>query len=255
MQVIIRDDDIHYFTPPDRLETLYAPCWERGIPVCLSVVPLIRSRADKTSLLPIAENQALCAFLNDALREDKVEIVLHGYAHDHGEYADDDRATLARLFEEGLALLQKAFPQAEIRTFVPPHERLSTQARDFLVERGFNICTTSASLLAPGKLGWLLFALKWGVGWPGFRVIHKGRSRLFTCDQYLFAPRSWSEARVRRAVRFCQRKNVPLICANHHWHFFDGEGRPQALLRRWHSFIAGLVEREEVSFTTFNAYR
>ncbi len=255
MQIIIRDDDIHYFTQPDRLETLYASCWERDIPVCLSVVPLIRSREGKTSLLPIAENRALCAFLNDALKEGNVEIALHGHIHDYGEYAAADRTTLTRLFEDGLALLQEAFPQAEIRTFVPPHELLSPQARDFLVERGFNLCSTSASLLAPGKLGWLLFGLKQYVGWPNFGVIRKGRSRLFICDQYLFDPRGWSEARVRRAVGFCQTRSVPLICANHHWQFFDEEGRPQALLRRWHSFIAGLADREEVSFVTFNACR
>ena len=37
--VILRADDIHGATSPTELALIYGPCWENGIPVCLSVIP------------------------------------------------------------------------------------------------------------------------------------------------------------------------------------------------------------------------
>ncbi len=265
MHVIIRDDDVSYFTRFKTLQTLYGLCWDLDIPICLSVVPLASPTGGGVwppapRPFAIAENRELCAFLNEALREGKVEICLHGYAHVFGEYAIEDRAIIARLFEDGLNVLRAAFPEAEIHTFVPPHECFSLRARDFLIKQGFNICTTSVNLFPPTKLGWLAFRLKRWLRRPGFQaVVRQGDVKLFICDEQLFNADRRPEDCYRRAwgaVDFCSRKGFPLICVNHHWHFFDERGQPRrALLDRWSSLIEELAAEEEVFFTTFNRYR
>ena len=43
--VILRDDDTCAFTPVGCLERLYRPCLDRGLPVNLAIIPLVRTDA------------------------------------------------------------------------------------------------------------------------------------------------------------------------------------------------------------------
>lgn len=262
MQVIVRDDDISYFTCPEELNRLYAPLWDEGKPVCLAVVPFASQylpgwKGDMAGSSPsIMENQGLRAFLNERIERGLVEIAMHGHSHLPGEYDAAEKAQIARLFAEGLEILRLAFPTAQIRTFIPPHERFSATARDFLIAQGFNICTTSVNLARPGRLGWWAFRLKRWLMRPGFQPISRcGESKLFACDEYLFKPGEDPQKCLHRAEKmavFCSTRGFPLICANHHWHFSDS--RSVSLLTAWHSFLKGLIELEDVTFTTFSSY-
>jgi hypothetical protein len=80
MKVIIRDDDISYFTQPSMLEEIYSKCWDCGIPICFSVIPSHSTDTQGSGLeyepnIPpayrckkaeyaVSENKKLCNFLN-----------------------------------------------------------------------------------------------------------------------------------------------------------------------------------------------
>ena len=259
LTVIVRDDDISACTRPEVLQALYDGLWAQGSPVCLAVVPLLSEQVPQ-----VAGHQGpdpgVWAFSRELVGSGRAEIAMHGYRHAPGEWAGSDPATLCRLLDDGLAQMETALPGVPVRTFVPPHERFSPAARDLLIERGFSICTTSANMFPPNRLGWLAYRLRRRLGRPGFYpVVHRGSSCLFAADTYLFTS-DVSPAvclrRARLAAGFCARFGYPLVIVNHHWHFFEGAGRPRpALLAAWHEFAAELAARHDVAFTTFAAYK
>ncbi len=102
--VIIRDDDISFFTPADVLETLYRPLLSHGGCASLSVIPAIscgikvnedngpfwtRYKMEYSPFIPpeyraitasynIGDNQELVRYIND---NPGFEVVQHGYNH------------------------------------------------------------------------------------------------------------------------------------------------------------------------------
>jgi len=256
LAVIIRDDDISACTRPDTLQALYGGLWAQNNPVCLAVVPFLSEHVPR--LVDCSDpDPSLWPFLCDLAAAGRAGIALHGCRHAPGEWTASDPVALRRLLDDGLARLETLLPATEgmpVRTFIPPHEHFSPAARDLLIERGLNICTTSANMFPPGRLGWLAYRLRLRLGRPGFYpAVRRGSSCLFAADTYLFTPDTSPAACLRRAQRaagFCTRFGYPLVVVNHHWHFFDGAG----LLAAWREFVAALTARNDVTFTTFAAY-
>ena len=195
--IIFRDDDISYFTKPRWLEAIYGRVWEAGSPVCLAVIPWVYGdtrvywtdgnphdqgippeHRGKTKNFPVSDNRDLCDFLNDKATSGLVEICLHGYAHTFYEFITHDRAVIRQKLDVGMALLERAFPAASIRTFIPPYDRISPVALEELVARGFNISTRSLNLAPVPQLPQI----------SGFASgeIRAGQ-KLFVCDDYFFS--------------------------------------------------------------------
>lgn len=259
LTVIIRDDDISARTRPEMLQALYGGLWAQDSPVCLAVVPLLSEHVPR-----LAGHQdpdpGVLPFLRDLAGSGRAEIALHGCRHAPGEWAGSDPVALRRLMDDGLARLETALPGVPVRTFIPPHEHFSPGARDLLIGRGFNVCTTSTNMFPPNRLGWLAYRLRQRLGRPGFYpVVRRGSSCLFAADTYLFTADASPAAclrRARRAAGFCARFGYPLVIVNHHWHFFDGAGQPRPeLLAAWREFVAELAARDDIAFTSFAAYR
>ena len=265
LTVIIRDDDISACTRPETLQALYGGLWAQrpdGGPVCLAVVPVLSEHVPRPAVYHDPD-PGVWPFLEDLVTGGRAEIALHGYRHEPGEWASPDSTALRRLLDDGLAQLEVLLPaikERPVRTFIPPHERFSPAARDLLIERGFSVCTTSANMFPPSRLGWLAYRLRLRLGRPGFYpVVRRGSSCLFAADTYLFTSDASPVVclrRARQAAGFCARFGYPLVVVNHHWHFFDNTGQPRpTLLAAWHEFVAELAARTDVAFTTFAAYR
>jgi len=255
LTVIVRDDDISACTRPDTLQTLYGELWAQNNPLCLAVVPHLSDHVPRLAGHSDPD-PGLWPFLRDLAAGGRAEIALHGCRHTPGEWAIADRDALLRLLDDALARLETLLPSVPIRTFIPPHERFSPAARDLLIERGLNICTTSANIFPPNRLGWLAYRLRQRLGRPGFYPpVRRGGACLFAADTYLFsldASPSTCLRRARRAAGFCARFGYPLVVVNHHWRFFDSAGRPRpALLAAWREFLSSLTTRPDVAFTTF----
>ena len=103
--VIIRDDDISFFTSPAQLERIYGRLWSAGLPVCLSLVPdccadtrvywsdgnphdpgIPPAYRGRAQCYAVADNRELCAFLNELAGAGLVEICLHGFTHTFFEF-------------------------------------------------------------------------------------------------------------------------------------------------------------------------
>lgn len=262
-QVIIRDDDTSFFTRPAQLEAIYAPLWERGHPVCLSVVPAARADArvrhrpgqpfdpnippdlrGQSREFPVTENGDLCAYLNQRAREGLVEICLHGYSHTYMEFLTQDEAALTGKLNAGRQSLERAFPDAPIRSFVAPYDRLSPAALRCVLDAGFNLCVAST------ELQYLPALAEVGT----YQAVVSGQgAKIFTCDEYLFTHRDLPE-RCLASAQARLRTEQTLILANHYWCFYFDWAEPlTTLVSAWHTFVGDLLAQPDIRFTTFSA--
>ena len=259
--VIIRDDDTSFFTPPARLEQLYGRLWERGLPVCLAVIPAQRAdvRVDHRpgkpydpsipppyrglgQEYPITDNRELCAYLNQRAREGLVEICLHGFSHRYMEFVSPDADWIARRLADGRRILQSAFPDAPLHTFIAPYDRISRTALEIVLEHGFDVCTNTENLAAFPALAHL-------GPYQGYQL-PDGR-RVFTCDEYVFTHREDPEVCLQTARRRLQTEPF-LIVSNHYWIFyFDWADSSGPLRGKWDLFLDDLLAAPDRRVTTF----
>ena len=151
--VILRDDDTSAVTPTHVLESLYRPFLDRGLPIQLSVIPNVNTRATlpdgrpewylpndpsgHPATLPIGEHRELVSYLRS---NPGYGIVQHGLEHTFQEFlaADEDRAR--RSLSQGADLLAAA-GLGRPSAFVAPQDRISPPAMRVLAER-FRVVST-----------------------------------------------------------------------------------------------------------------
>ncbi len=163
MRLIVRDDDISYFTDPRRLNGLYKGIWEK-IPIHLAVVPHLYAR--QAEIPPgakptkdyywVGENKRLVAYLKKRIAEGKVVIWQHGFTHRDWpggfELERRDRKRLRDDLRRGKEHLERAF-SVTVDTLVAPHDRLSKAAVLAAEDAGFaRICRGFAPL--PREIRW-----------------------------------------------------------------------------------------------------
>jgi hypothetical protein len=240
-RVILRVDDIGAYADPADLDMMYGPCWERGIPVCFSVIPTSAYRFEPDGPLPappadIHDNSALVDMLRDHVRAGRVEIMLHGWQHHHGEWAKSDG--IAENIEAGCALLADIGP---VRVAVPPHDYLSPTGYRALRRAELGICSS------------------WAATHGGTRLAHwRGRLR-----RYPFAPVSrqrwptdvdlldfagaerddWPVT--HRLLRQAERWQTPVVFVQHPW-------RVQTRLDRWRRWLDQVAALPDVHFERFS---
>lgn len=263
--VIFRDDDTSYFTAPARLEAIYGRVWDAGLPVCLAVIPSIYGDTrvywsdgnphdpgippayrGQNEHFPVGDNRELCAYLNEKAAAGLVEICLHGYAHTFYEFITHDRGVIRRKLDAGMALLERAFPAASIRTFVPPYDRVSPVSLTELVARGFHISTQSLNLAPLPQLPQI----------SGFAAAEiRPRQKLFVCDDYLFSHKRAPAESLRLARTALARNDLSIVC-NHFWAFFH-PWRPQPNqpdYSAWNAFLDEALKRDKYEITSFSAF-
>ena len=263
--IIFRDDDTSYFTTPRRLQAVYGRLWEAGLPVGLAVIPeafgdtrvyWTDGNPHDPSIPPayrgtercysILENAELCAFLNEKTAAGLVEICLHGYTHTFYEFITHDRAVIGRKLDEGAALLERAFPAARIKTFVPPYDRISPAALSELVTRGFHISTMSQNLAPLPELPRIAGFAAGEIG-PG--------QMLYVCDDYLFTYKRTPPESLRLA-RAALAGNDLSIVSNHYWMFFHPwrEAPNAADMDAWNAFLDEVLAADGPAVMSFSGY-
>jgi hypothetical protein len=264
-KVIVRDDDISFFTSPDLLERVYGRLWSRHKPVCLSVIPAQNSnvRIDyrpgkpfDPSIPPryrgqdhdhtILNNRELCAYLNEKARQGLVEICLHGYSHSYMEYTIEESELINSKLEKGMCILHEAFPDAPIKTFIAPYDVISPVALRRVIECDMHICTNSSNLKA----------------FPEFKQMGnyqqtslQSGKRLYTCDEYLFTHRDDPQQSLQNAYDRLLHES-PLTITNHHWTFFhDWQNKANDLmLDHWNQLVDKMLSDRDIEITTFSTY-
>src|SRR4030042_1240591 len=86
----IRDDDISYFSEPEKLEIIYRQLWKNEFKVSFAVIPAQKGtnnlnvppefrNTDKYYV--IDKNKNIINFLKLKINERKIDILQHGYSH------------------------------------------------------------------------------------------------------------------------------------------------------------------------------
>ena len=88
--ILIRDDDINFFTKSNMLESIYSDAWKNQFKVSLSVIPYQKDFNDvcvppnfrnSKEYHSVENNKELCLFLKDKINHSHVEIIQHGVSH------------------------------------------------------------------------------------------------------------------------------------------------------------------------------
>lgn len=145
--VLIRDDDINYFTKPEMLESVYSNAWDEGFKVSLSTIPLQKGLNDlgvppqyrQSGLLySITDNPMLLKYLKTKIKKQSVEILQHGLSHTYdsshrGEFSGN--SNIKEKILQGRGILLSAF-ETEPKFFVPPAEDISQTNLNLIHELG-----------------------------------------------------------------------------------------------------------------------
>jgi hypothetical protein len=257
--VILRDDDTCAFTPPDRLERLYRPFLERGLPVNLAVIPEVRTGVRTPDgalegfltagagpagpLAPIGASRELVAYLQG---EPGYQVLQHGCHHDYFEFGGTDRAELARRLDRGADALSAA-GFARPPAFVAPYDRLSRPA--FLeVARRFAVISTGWFEAGRVPLRWWeAYAWKklrrrphWRAG-PTTLLSHPG------CLLSFQRPYADIPASIHRAVR----QATLTVLVTHWWEYFRGGVPDEKLIGLLHQTAHWLSAQSDVRVVSF----
>ena len=173
----IRDDDLSYFTPSEKLEKIYKYAWDKGFKVSFATVPMHKGTNNLNmpqgyrndgKYYPIRQNGGIIDYLKKKISEGKVDIMQHGFCHtedsnlpalkfdlekrnlsnydgqkvDLAKYSEFYRATAKDInyrIKEGKNILEDAF-DTPIKVFVAPQELLTKPLWMALWKNDLNYC-------------------------------------------------------------------------------------------------------------------
>ncbi len=265
MAVVVRDDDISFFTDPGQFDRAHDFLIRNRIPFNVAVIPeadasalhgpgepegfLPAGAAGRSGPRPVGENTGLA----NAIRgRDFIEVSQHGWSHAGAaagapEFITPDRDAIVTRLERGMALIEAAFGKRPA-FFVPPRDRVSGPALREIRKRYAGICMSRFPHgLIPARL------------WPRF-LLNKRRGRMamhwgrFLLLQHPGVDFSFPDSRTgAEAEAALAAVTDTLVLPVHSWRFFDGQGRVvKSLLDPWEAFLKRLSGTEGVRFTTFS---
>ena len=271
--LLVRDDDVSYFTKPKTLEILYGSFIEEKKPINFSVIPKITANIEIDSgnpyrkreqlkydpiippkcrgcdeTFPVNEKKEIVEFIQSL---ESCEILQHGLTHGFVDGIKEFRISnddeIRRRANLGSEILQECF-HVKPSFFVPPWDNVSTETIHFLKSRYKGL---SLGRLNPARLP----VKSWG---SFLKKTLSSRGYMF-CDELLviehpgylltrFSPKSAFD-RVRNAV---ENKDV-IILVNHHWeYFYDWNGLDSAFFSAWKKVTEYLLGKEDLKFLTFS---
>lgn len=175
MLVNIRDDDTNFFTNPVDLRRAYEDLIG-DIPVTLAVIPFVtrhysrmlhiegvdrlqqlakqrsiekilsaQEMGEDQKVYPFGENTELVQFLMKLIRQNKIEIALHGFNHRYYEDGAELIKNHISFFHvrDGKEYLEKLFG-ARIYLFVPPSNAINMKAYRWLCDLDLGLLTSSS---------------------------------------------------------------------------------------------------------------
>lgn len=249
-QLVILDDSVTYFTHPAHLQQVYGRLWDAGIPIAVAVTPAQLGMIDLAqpaqrilAAIPpqargqrrsykLADNAALCRYLNVLTQQRLVEIVLRGYHGTWDEFASDDDILLNQKIEEGIAEIQQAIPDAKITTVVLPEQHASTTALTLLGSYGVNAVTYAPQMCAK-------------------RVLLNQHCQRFHYGDPLFSPHGQPATQLDRAIEQLAQYEFLLLRQVYWAFFYDWQDQPNPAKFAWDTFIDELLLIPDLDIETF----
>jgi len=176
MDLIIRDDDLSYWTKPEKIEKVYKPLFDKKIKISFATIPFsvqMFNAGDFDAFYqnleekPIGENEEIIEYIKEKIDDGLVEIMLHGYNHLYsfecngeikfatkenlepcrkqnkkikflGEYNYQNYKELNKKTKIGKEYLEDIF-KINIRNFVPPSNQIKKAGIKAIIENNLNI--------------------------------------------------------------------------------------------------------------------
>ncbi|MBU1567460.1 MAG: DUF2334 domain-containing protein [Proteobacteria bacterium] len=277
--VVIRDDDICFFTKPEMLETLYKPLLDLGKPVTLSVVPAIhggqsagplngpfwdRFQLDYSPCLPphkraeahVSPLTADCEIVNYIHSRPEYEIAQHGYNHIAIEGIREglltDRHLITERLEASRAIMQECFGRPS-DFFVVPWDDVSAETITILKHYFKGI---SLHRLGQRHVSWSRKLQAIGRRFMNDRI----RAPYFQDGDFLLLEypgpilSMFNDYKGMKELTVSWLKNHDiLVMVNHYWEYFWDWGEPnREFLSAWHDIAAYLLDRPDVEIISFS---
>lgn len=246
----IRDDDVSYFTKWQELDCLYEKVYN-NLPISFSVVPFAvphrGKEAQSTELSkrlipkPIHENQELVEYLRMMIRQDKAEIMLHGYSHKYimkknsriGEYAWKSKEQLIKETIEAKKYLENLF-HTTVKVFIPPSNMIGKYGTVAIEAAGLHLSGIIGRRLdRPISINYIKAYMRRWV----YRCM-KSRPYPFPLKigkhielvAYSLTPStilSW----IQDTMRTCYELGAPFVLSTHHWELIEHPDLSIALIQ------------------------
>ncbi len=265
-RIVLRDDDISYFTEIDQFRTVHRLLLEKQIPFNIAVIPEVRADIQsmdgrfegfippgfygKPDSHSISENPALVSYV---LKHPFIEVAQHGFSHQKNargepEFAQHNNADLKYRLEKGADILRQTFGRTP-RCFVPPFDTVSAEALRMIREQydGISLSSFGHSIL-PMRL------------WPGFWIQKRMGHGLFRWGQFRLLQHpgldfsfQGSDPLFNSLLEECLLKQDVLVLTLHSWYFFSRDGLlKKDLLACWEKNLLRLLNDHSVKFVSFS---
>ena len=177
MAFAIRDDDVSYFTPPEKIEDIYRNVWKKGFKVSFATIPMHKGTnnlnvppkfRNDNKYHPINQNEYLVSYLKTKISEGKIDMLQHGFCHtentdlptqefdleignlsacdgrkiylnEYSEFYGLNEIEVDNRIKKGMYILEKIF-KTKIKVFVSPQELLTKSLWLSLWKNNLNYC-------------------------------------------------------------------------------------------------------------------
>ena len=227
MKIIIRDDDVNYFTEPEMIQEIYNKVWERNIQVYFGVIPF--QKGEKSGQVPekywksekifsVDKNKKLVDFIKRKIKEEKSKVLLHGYYHksENGKPEFVGGENLTERVRKGKEYLEDLF-SCKVEFFVPPHNKISKGGVRAVVKNNmglFNIPDIFAQPLSsiPDYIKHRIFWKKYKLPYP--YPLKLGKSFQIGC---ISVYKSAQIEEIKRIIEFYKKFPDATVCFAFHW--------------------------------------
>ena len=227
MGIIIRDNDVNYFTEPEILEELYNEVWQRNLTVYFGVIPF--QKGEKSGHVPekywksekifsVDKNKELVDFMKRRIKEEKVKVILHGYHHNNRNEKPEfvGGENLIEKVRKGKEYLENLF-SCKVEFFVPPHNEISKEGVRTAIKNNmglFNIPDIFAQALSsiPGYIKHRIFGQKYKLPYP--YPLKFVKSFQIGCVSVY---KNRNSKKIEKILNFYEKFRNSTVCFAFHW--------------------------------------
>lgn len=265
--IVIRDDDLSFWTSVDEIERLYKPLFDKKVKISFAVIPCaVKSfnmgnfnsfYQDEDSQMPIFENSSIVEYVKDKIKENLVEIMLHGYTHLYsfrsfdgkiktatsdnltyyrnrgkkveflGEFNNKNFSELNRKVKIGKEMLEEIFG-IKVWNFVPPSNQISKSGIKAICSNGLNLSgfigrKYNREISLRGLFSFLKIIK--------FKLYNKDITYPIVLDYgrhkelagYSLTPVT-NMPKYNNQIKYCAANNLPFQIATHYWELNEKSG-------------------------------
>lgn len=256
--LIIRDDDLSFWTKPEEIDELYKPLFDKKVKISFATIPFavemfnagdFNTFYQNENPLPISENYQIIEYIKDKIKDNLVEIMLHGYNHLYsfkcnnitkiatkenllpfreakekitflGEYNYQNFESLNKKTKIGKEYLEDTF-EVKITNFVPPSNQINQDGIKAIYNNKLNLSgfiskKYNREKTLQGFFTYLdiikFYLLEKDITYP--KIAKYGKHKELA--GYALTPTTNLD-RFEKQLKYCIKNNFPFQIATHYW--------------------------------------